>query len=347
MSDLERLGPAMVDQESALWQYFSKGRRVLPPGESENSTTGVPAAALTQTGQSEEPAKPRKPTLPPLSFERFRRARPLEPMGAVALPAPYVSQEETCPICLGRGFLRVDVPYGHPAFGKPRPCQCTLRRRATALFGDAHIPEEMSDFSFESYLQQPLAEEQRQVAMQVQGFLLPRLATYEGRKRGLYLYGLWGRGKTGLAIAALRGAIAAGKSGLYLSTAELFKMLYEAIAASQRLARGYGDQEDRVEEAAGTKVLRLVESVEWLVLDDLGVECASSFVINHLYQIVEGRRLRRDCYTVFTGNKDAQGLAQHWRSRSGGTFDDGERIMQRLGESCVVVPLVGRNLRER
>jgi DNA replication protein DnaC len=44
----------------------------------------------------------------------------------------------------------------------------------------------------------------------------------------LYLYGACGIGKTGLAISALRLAIAAGKSDLYLSTAELFQLLYEA-----------------------------------------------------------------------------------------------------------------------
>src|SRR5437763_6566379 len=29
-----------------------------------------------------------------------------------------------CPICKGAGYLRADVPYGHPQFGKPIACAC-------------------------------------------------------------------------------------------------------------------------------------------------------------------------------------------------------------------------------
>jgi primosomal protein DnaI len=186
------------------------------------------------------------------------------------------------------------------------------------------------------------------LALRVQQFVTEwLLGSYTGEKRGLYLYGPWGVGKSGLAIAALREAIAAGHSSLYLSTSSLLDMLREAIAASQRLARGYGDEEDKQEESAGAKVLRQVEEVEWLVLDDLGVECGTEFVVNKLYRIIEGRRLRKRLYTIFTSNKDAAGLEQRWRpAKSGGAaFDDCYRVIERLGEYCVVIPVVGRNLR--
>src|SRR5436305_1478192 len=32
-------------------------------------------------------------------------------------------------VCRGNGWLRVDVPYGHPQFGKPVPCMCLERKR--------------------------------------------------------------------------------------------------------------------------------------------------------------------------------------------------------------------------
>ena len=37
----------------------------------------------------------------------------------------YTEQpEEVCEICDGRRWLTLDVPVGHPDFGKPEPCEC-------------------------------------------------------------------------------------------------------------------------------------------------------------------------------------------------------------------------------
>jgi len=155
----------------------------------------------------------------------------------------------------------------HAEFGKPIKCQCKIKQQVVDLFGSAHIPDDYQSYSLESYLHLPLSPSQEQAAMMVHGFLLPRLAgTYQGRKRGLYLYGTFGVGKTGLAISALRMALDAGQSGLYLPTSELFDILYEAIAASNRLVRGYGEAEDKEEEQASSKLLRLVDTVSWLVI---------------------------------------------------------------------------------
>ena len=263
------------------------------------------------------------------------------------IPAP-MEQPPVCQICHGAGFLRQDVAYGHPAFGKPTPCRCKQQSRMQTLFGGAHIPIDCRTWSFERYLRLPLADTQRQAALLLHAFMRPRIQTYSGRKRGVYLYGDYGVGKTGLAISALQMAIQAGYSGLYLPTAELFDILYASIAASQRLTRGPGDETDREEEAAGAKLLRLVETVEWLVLDDLGVECASRFVISRLYRLLEGRRGESGLYTIFTSNKDARGLEQHWRPERPGApaFDDCQRMIQRIGEYCTPIHVTGQSLRE-
>ncbi|MBO0797006.1 MAG: ATP-binding protein, partial [Ktedonobacteraceae bacterium] len=212
-----------------------------------------------------------------------------------------------------------------------------------------YLPDDFLDRTFQSYLELVLSPEQRQAAEQVETFVRTRMEDYRGKKRGLYLFGSWGVGKTGLAISALGQALAAGKSGLYLPTTKLFASLYDAIAASERMRAGYGDDEDRQEESMGSRLLRQVEQVEWLVLDDLGVECASCFVISKLYQILEERRHQMGLYTIFTSNKDARSLLSHWRpeGRNVPAFEDAERIMQRIGEHCMSLHLMGHSLRER
>src|SRR5690348_11318051 len=37
------------------------------------------------------------------------------------------AESEVCPLCRGVGYLRFDVPVGHPNFGRVLPCECKLR----------------------------------------------------------------------------------------------------------------------------------------------------------------------------------------------------------------------------
>ncbi len=71
-------------------------------------------------------------------------------------------------------------------------------------------------------------------------------------------------------------------------------------------------------------------------------------MIQRLYLIIEKRRAE-GLVTIFTSNRDAQDLAGYWRSegRSAATFQEGLRIIERLGDYCFVVAMHGRNLRER
>ena len=282
-----------------------------------------------------------------------REARPsLRPSSASpTLPPPYRRQEPLCPLCKGAGYTRLDVSVGHPQFGKPQPCRCRQTVNPQEVVARSHLPSLYTDFSFERFWQLcAITQEQRQAALKVQTFVTTRLQGYEGHRRGLYLYGLWGRGKTGLAVSALHLVLFSGHTGLYLPAITLFETLYEAIAARNRLMRGAGTDDDREEETEGANVLRQIQTVEWLVLDDLGVECHSRFVLSRLYSLIEGRRTTGR-FTIFTSNKDAEALAQHWRPEStsgslkAAPFDDGIRIIERLGEYCVPIQLVGANLR--
>ncbi|GER88900.1 hypothetical protein KDW_30620 [Dictyobacter vulcani] len=62
-------------------------------------------------------------------IQRRDRARNQHNNKAI-LPQPIdnhpIKQEakQMCPHCNDAGYLRVDVPFGHPDFGKPVPCHC-------------------------------------------------------------------------------------------------------------------------------------------------------------------------------------------------------------------------------
>src|SRR5947209_8656968 len=50
----------------------------------------------------------------------------------VPLPAPIPPASGVCPTCKGAGWLRQDVPCGHPQFGKIVKCRCRQQEQAIA-----------------------------------------------------------------------------------------------------------------------------------------------------------------------------------------------------------------------
>ena len=43
--------------------------------------------------------------------------------------AAELTDEGVCPLCGGAGFVRRDVPFDHPDFGRAFPCRCVLDER--------------------------------------------------------------------------------------------------------------------------------------------------------------------------------------------------------------------------
>lgn len=141
--------------------------------------------------------------------------------------------------------------------------------------------------------------------------------------KSVLLHGLFGTGKTGLAIAALKGRIRVfGEAGLFTTV----PMLLDEIR------RGYNadaDDESR-------KLLERVKTIDNLVLDDIGAERVTDWVAERLFVIINHRH-DDDLTTIFTSNLSPPELGAHI----------GERTMWRIVEMCEVVKLDGPNLRDR
>src|SRR5437879_7889717 len=67
-----------------------------------------------------------------LSVTLHRRERSVQRHLTVQQPvsSTQIQQPEQliCPSCKGAGYLRIDVPFGHPGFGKPLPCHCRVEQ---------------------------------------------------------------------------------------------------------------------------------------------------------------------------------------------------------------------------
>jgi DNA replication protein DnaC len=152
-----------------------------------------------------------------------------------------------------------------------------------------------------------------------------RAETLRRDRRGLFITGPVGTGKTHLAIAVLRASLAAEQSGLFLTLPTLLRVI-----RSTWDRRGDGPTERELIDTAA--------SVDWLVLDDVGVEVASPWVQQEVYEVINARYVNRRPI-VCTSNATTDELAQADRL--------GERTVSRLRQMCEVITLTGADRRLR
>jgi DNA replication protein DnaC len=128
-------------------------------------------------------------------------------------------------------------------------------------------------------------------------------------RAGITLRGPVGCGKTHLAVGILKNVIAKGFTGLYYNAPELLSALRDT----------YGDHPVETE----NDVLEYVTEADLLVLDDLGAEKPTDWVLDRFYLIVNGRYQNR-LPLIVTTNFSEEHLRKHL----------GERLASRLAEMC-------------
>jgi DNA replication protein DnaC len=195
---------------------------------------------------------------------------------AVDLPG-----DPNCPLCGGIGYLRRDLPLGHPDFGRIEVCDC--RRKDVALqvrerlFSLSHL-DELSDLTFESF--KPRG---RKGLGELQSVSLERAFNqaqhFASNLNGwLLLQGGFGCGKTHLAAAIANFAVGMGVPTLFLTVPDLLDTLrfaYDSVDTTF---------EQRFEQ---------IRNAELLVLDDFGTQNATGWAQEKLFQIINYRYINR------------------------------------------------------
>lgn len=146
------------------------------------------------------------------------------------------------------------------------------------------------------------------------------------QKRSLFLYGPYGSGKTGLAVAALKTLMhqtfdRVGWPGLFTTVPNLL----------DAIRRGY----DRDAEDEDRQLLGKARDISVLLLDDIGVERVTDWAAEKLFNLINHRH-DEDSITIFTSNLDLQALSSHI----------GERTVWRIVEMAEVIKVDGPNLRD-
>lgn len=149
--------------------------------------------------------------------------------------------DQLCPMCKNDGWMRPDVPLGHPNFGKIVKCQCRIVsevRRAHSrtyswLGADADTVRAMEAMTFLSFDPRGNGESVATAYRRARGYADLLKAQVQGQKNGLFI-GPLGVGKTHLACSALNELRAQGIGCLFASGNELFQALFDSFDSDEK-----------------------------------------------------------------------------------------------------------------
>jgi len=148
---------------------------------------------------------------------------------------------------------------------------------------------------------------------------IERAAAYISKPGGLFLYGLYGSGKTYLAAAIANAVVAEGRSVVFYSFPQLLQDIRESFNSSEK---NEGD------------IIRRCQTANLFVLDDLGAEKQTDFTLDRLYLIID-HRYGNILPTIITSNLSIGEVARKVH----------ERLASRFVEMCEIVKLPDKNLR--
>ncbi len=212
------------------------------------------------------------------------------------------AQEYLCPICGGSGYLRQDVPVGHPDFGRIVPCQCRLAdqeaTRTRKLRAISNL-DTLARFTFDNFVSDGYAltgDQQDSLRLAYK-----TAKTFAAQPQGwLILLGGYGCGKTHLAAAIANEVVSHGQPAIFVVVPDLLDHLRAAFSPYSDVA-----YDQRFEE---------IRSSSLLILDDLGTQSSTPWAQEKLFQLFN-YRYNAQLPTVITSNHKLEDIDIRVRSR--------------------------------
>jgi DNA replication protein DnaC len=222
-----------------------------------------------------------------------------------------VSERCAYGLCDGDGLLYDE------ALNAMRPCQCRpaliAARKARSL--SAVIPKRYRGASFD---RAPVTEIEPEATVRATRRFANSITDHLDNGRGLWFMGPVGTGKTTLAILVMKAALDAGRSAARYSLPGLLSEIRTTF-----------------DNGSHVKLLDELKAVDLLIIDDIGAEQTTPWVLEELYSIVNSRYEDRKSMVVTTNILDPEALCQQIT----------ERTVSRLAEMCDELRVDGHDRR--
>ncbi|MDO5100174.1 MAG: ATP-binding protein [Eubacteriales bacterium] len=217
-----------------------------------------------------------------------------------------------CPYCQDQGFV------------DGQPCHCYLREMIRLFYQDAGLTalDQKASFSnfdlrfYEDAATQTGYTSPRRLANTALQTAV-RFVEHHPTGDNLFFTGKPGLGKTFLSHCIANALIDKGVPVLYLSSANLFRLI-EA------------DTFDRNTHP----MTEYLQKVDVLIIDDLGTEMINSFVVSALFELINAR-LGKNLSTVISTNLGLEEILQQYS----------ERVLSRIAGHYLILQLTGRDIR--
>jgi len=182
-----------------------------------------------------------------------------------------------CKVCGGIGYVRRDLPVGHPDFGRVEVCSCrqdSIRGRIREqLYSFSHL-DQLQELTFETFdpLGSRLLGDQHQASIK-SAFEAAR-AFAETPSGWLLIQGRFGVGKTHLAAAVANHCVGRGLPTIFLTVPDLLDNLRYTFSSEDTTF------EERFEQ---------IRQAPLLILDDFGTQNTTDWAREKLFQILNYR----------------------------------------------------------
>lgn len=230
---------------------------------------------------------------------------------ALGKPSDYLDPIYSCSACKDTGLIN-----GHK-------CACLRKKAIELLYQDSNLKNLTNRHSFESFdldyypdddsdRTGVMGQSSRDLARRAFNVCREFVRDFDVKNDNILLYGAPGLGKTYLSICIAKDLISTTHSVIYLSAMDFFAQV---------------DVDD-----PDSALLQC----DLLIIDDLGTELPSSFILSRLFFIINERHIREKS-TIFSTNLNFAALRQ--------TYDD--RIFSRLTAYYKILKLTGNDNRTR
>lgn len=208
---------------------------------------------------------------------------------------------------------------------KQRKLEEKQREKIKELFGNSGMSKRALNCSFENY--QPTFQNAEAVKICTE-YIKDFDIISRSSRNGLFICGECGVGKSHIAFATANALIQRGNSVIAMTMIDLLLKVKSSFNAA-------------VEGMTEEQILKIYTDCNLLIIDDLGKEKPTDWVLQMIYAIID-RRYNALKPIIVTTNFTASELIKRF-----GDTSIGNAIVDRLFEICQYVPIEGESYRKR